>query len=156
MLDLYTAILPTPFGALGLQRRGEHISRLDFLPPGTPTRAPHTALEREALAQLQAWLTCPSHAFDLPLAPAGTAFQQRVWHAICAIPVGHTLTYGTLAQQLQSSARAMGQACGANPYPIIVPCHRVVGTRSPGGFAHARSGFLMHTKHWLLQHECAS
>jgi methylated-DNA-[protein]-cysteine S-methyltransferase len=77
--------------------------------------------------QLRAWLKDPGFEFGLPLAPAGTHFQRRVWERISAIPRGRTLTYGEVATAIRSGPRAVGNACGANPYPIVVPCHRVVG-----------------------------
>jgi methylated-DNA-[protein]-cysteine S-methyltransferase len=76
-----------------------------------------------------------------------------VWAAIRAIPAGQVRAYGDLARSLGSAARAVGQACGANPFPILVPCHRDVAQHAIGGFAHARGGFLIDTKQWLIQHE---
>ncbi len=72
---------------------------------------------------------------DLPLAPAGSAFRQRVWRAMRAIPVGETRSYGAVAQALGSAARAVGGACGANPIPILIPCHRVVAGSGLGGYS---------------------
>ena len=85
---------------------------------------------------------------------AGTHFQRRVWAEIAAIPLGQTHTYGQLAKSLKNAPRAVGQACGSNPYPIVVPCHRVVATGGGlGGFARERGGFLLDVKRWLLTHE---
>ncbi|QID18941.1 methylated-DNA--[protein]-cysteine S-methyltransferase [Nitrogeniibacter mangrovi] len=149
----FAAILPAPFGALGIDCAGEQLAEIRFLPPGTRSHAPETPLAREACAQLARWLDDPTHAFDLPLRPAGTAFQRRVWAAIAAIPAGQVRTYGELSTDLESAARAVGQACGANPFPIVIPCHRVVARDALGGFANARGGFLIDTKRWLLRHE---
>jgi methylated-DNA-[protein]-cysteine S-methyltransferase len=103
---------------------------------------------------LHAYLNDPAFAFDLPLRPAGTPFQRRVWAEIATIPSGETHTYGQLAISLKNAPRAVGQACGANPYPVVVPCHRVVATGGRlGGFARERGGFLLDVKRWLLQHE---
>jgi len=152
----FDAVLEVPFGALGLRTRAETLSEIRFLPPGTtPVRA-KGALERTACARLRAWLDDPDARIELPLAAAGTPFQRRVWKAIAAIPRGETRTYGSIALALAASARAVGQACAANPFPIVVPCHRVVAAGGgPGGFAGARGGFLIEVKRWLLRHEGA-
>ncbi len=91
------------------------------------------------------------NAFDLPLAPPGTAFQRRVWNAMRKIPAGETRSYGDLAKTLKSAPRAIGQACGRNPIPIIIPCHRVLGSHgSPGGYSGAGG---LDTKRDLLRLE---
>jgi methylated-DNA-[protein]-cysteine S-methyltransferase len=98
----------------------------------------------------------PAFEFGLPLAPAGTHFQRRVWARIAAIPSGQTLSYGEVAAAIGSGPRAVGNACGANPYPIVVPCHRVVAANHGlGGFARNSGGFLLDIKKWLLRHEHA-
>ena len=108
----------------------------------------------EAVRQLHAYLADPNFVFGLPLRPAGTTFQRRVWEQISAIPTGQTHTYGQLAKNLKNAPRAVGQACGANPYPLVIPCHRVVATGGGmGGFARERGGFLLDIKRWLLTHE---
>ncbi|CAG0945534.1 MAG: Methylated-DNA--protein-cysteine methyltransferase [Rhodocyclaceae bacterium] len=152
----FDAVLKTPFGALGVRTKGEAIAEIRFLPPGTPARKPKAALAGRACMQLAAYLDDPQAGFDLPLDPAGTPFQRRVWRAISAIPQGKTLTYGEIAQRLKSAPRAVGQACGRNPYPVVVPCHRVVAADGGlGGFASARGGWLLDAKRWLLSHEKA-
>nr|MBP6637063.1 methylated-DNA--[protein]-cysteine S-methyltransferase [Sulfuritalea sp.]MBP7423603.1 methylated-DNA--[protein]-cysteine S-methyltransferase [Sulfuritalea sp.] len=109
-----------------------------------------------AVRQLRAWLADPAFEFGLPLAPAGTHFQRRVWARIAAIPSGQTLSYGEVAAAIGSGPRAVGNACGANPYPIVVPCHRVVAANHGlGGFARNSGGFLLDIKKWLLRHEHA-
>lgn len=152
-LDHYTAILPTPFGALGVMCNEHAITRIDFLPPGMPTRTANTPIATNAVRELTTYLKHPNHTPHLPLAPAGTAFQQRVWAQIRTIPKGQTRTYGELARALGSAPRAIGQACGANPYPLVIPCHRVVSAHAIGGFANAREGYLLQAKQWLLAHE---
>ncbi len=89
-------------------------------PEGTP-------LLGEARAQLDAYFTGDLKSFDLPLAPAGTVFQRTLWEALRGIPYGETRTYGEVARALASGPRAVGGACGRNPIPVIVPCHRVLG-----------------------------
>ena len=122
----FQAIIPAPFGALGVVCDEQSVREIRFLPPGVDARAATNPLAERATSQLLAWIDAPHTRFDLPLDPAGTPFQQRVWAAICAIPAGEVQTYGSIARELASAAQAVGQACGANPFPIVVPCHRVI------------------------------
>jgi methylated-DNA-[protein]-cysteine S-methyltransferase len=149
----YQAIVAAPGFALGVQCNDDEITAIDFLEP-RPEQAPSTALAAEAMRQLKAYLADPNFEFGLPLRPAGTAFQRRVWAQIAAIPAGETHTYGQLAKSIKNAPRAVGQACGANPYPLVVPCHRVIATGGGlGGFNRHGGGFLLEVKRWLLQHE---
>ncbi len=149
----YQAIVATPGFALGICCDADEITRIDFL-EARPEMPPGTLLAAEAVRQLQAYFADPAFVFGLPLRPAGTTFQRRVWEQIAAIPSGHTETYGQLAKNIKNAPRAVGQACGANPYPVVVPCHRIVATGGTlGGFARERGGFLLDIKRWLLQHE---
>lgn len=149
----YQAIVAAPGFALGIRCTDEEITAIDFL-EARPAQAPTTALAAEAVRQLAAYIADPAFVFGLPLRPAGTTFQRRVWAEICAIPNGQTQTYGQLAKNLKNAPRAVGQACGANPYPLVVPCHRVVATGGGlGGFDRHGGGFLLDIKRWLLRHE---
>ena len=149
----YQAIVAAPGFTLGVLCDEDEITGIDFLEP-RPEIAASTPLAAEAVRQLRAYLADPSFAFGLPLKPAGTTFQRRVWEQISAIPNGLTHTYGDVAKNLKNALRAVGQACGANPYPVVVPCHRVVATGGGlGGFARERGGFLLDVKRWLLAHE---
>lgn len=149
----YVAILPAPTFAIGIRATADAITEIAYLEP-RPASPPKTPLAREAVRQLSAYLADPKFVFSLPLAPAGTLFQRRVWQGIAAIPCGATLTYGELAQAIGSGPRAVGNACGANPYPIVIPCHRVIAAGGGlGGFSRARGGFLLEVKRWLLAHE---
>lgn len=149
----YDAIVSFPGFSLGICCGGDAIEAIDFLEP-CDERNGREPLAQAAVRQLHAYLKDPGFRFSLPLAPAGTAFQQRVWAGIAAIPPGQTTSYGALAQEIDSSARAVGTACGANPYPVVVPCHRVItATGALGGFARQRGGFLLDVKRWLLHHE---
>lgn len=147
------AILAAPGFCLGLRCNEDEILGIEFLEPCAEI-TPRTALAKEAVGQLHAWLADPAFRFSLPLAPTGTPFQQKVWRGIAAIPCGQTLTYAALAAAVGSGPRAVGNACGANPYPVVVPCHRVVASGGNlGGFARNRGGFLIDVKRWLLAHE---
>jgi methylated-DNA-[protein]-cysteine S-methyltransferase len=151
--NTYQAVVAAPGFALGVQCSDEEITAIDFIEP-RPEQAPATPLAAEAVRQLRAYLADPGFTFGLPLRPAGTTFQRRVWEQISAIPAGQTHTYGQLAKNLKNAPRAVGQACGANPYPVVVPCHRIVATGGGlGGFARERGGFLLDVKRWLLKHE---
>lgn len=90
------------------------------------------ALEQEAQRQLEEYFVGQRQTFDLPLRPHGTDFQRRVWDQLLQIPYGQTATYGEIAKKIgnPNAARAVGQACNANPIPIFIPCHRVVGSNS--------------------------
>ena len=149
----HSAVVSTPFGAVAIDADGEYVRQLSFLPTGVEEIAPGNQLAETAAQQVLAYVDDPEKPFSLPLAPAGTPFQQRVWQAIRRVPVGQICTYGELARNVGSVARATGQACGDNPYPLVVPCHRVVAASGAGGFAHHRDGYLMRTKQWLLAHE---
>lgn len=151
------AVFRLPTCVLGLQcdTTGSALREIRFLPPDTPLAQNSNPLTRRFLDEIEHYLDNPGHIFDLPLATRGTPFQQRVWHAIREIPTGRTREYGELAHDLSSVARAVGQACGANPFPLATPCHRVLARTGMGGFAHAQNGWLLDTKRWLLQHEQA-
>lgn len=141
--------------ALGLRCNADEILAIEFLTPRAAL-APKTLLAKEAVRQLTAYLKDPAFQFGLPLAPAGTPFQRRVWAGIAAIPSGETRSYGEVALSIGSAPRAVGGACGANPYPVVVPCHRVVASGGGiGGFGHERAGFSLEVKRWLLAHEDA-
>ena len=149
----YQAIVAAPGFSLGVACNDDEITGIDFLDP-RPELAPKTLLAKEAVRQLRAYLKDPDAEFALPLAPAGTHFQRRVWASIAAIPSGRTRSYGEVANDLGSGPRAVGGACGANPYPLVVPCYRVVAAAGGmGGFARQRGGFLLDIKRFLLLHE---
>jgi len=149
----YQAVVSAPGFSIGVRCDETEIHGIDYLEPRADT-APSNALAFEAARQLKAYLADADFAIELPLRPSGTAFQRRVWAQISAIPNHQTRTYGELAKTLHNAPRAVGQACGANPFPLVVPCHRVVATGGGlGGFARQRGGFLLDIKRWLLVHE---
>lgn len=149
----YAARLAAPFGVLGVISGGGALQGIDFLPPDTPLLAPQDGLAEETYRQLQAYLAQPGFRFDLPLKPLGTPYQQRVWQVLLGIPGGATRSYGDIAKELASAALAVGQACGANPIPLVIPCHRVLARHGLGGFMHRRDGDALDIKRWLLEHE---
>lgn len=151
----FQAQLPVPFGLLGIRTAGGCLAEIAFLESGAPL-APRDRTAERAWAQLQAYFLDPEFRFELPLARAGTPFQRRVWGKIAAIGSGRTRSYGELARELDSAPRAVGQACGANPLPLVIPCHRVLAANGIGGFAHHENGFHVSVKRWLLAHEGAA
>lgn len=142
--------MDTPLGRLGIVERDGATTRLAW---GLDGSGPETPLLAEARRQLGAYFAGDLTRFDLPLRVEGTEFQRAVCEAMAAIPFGETRTYGALARVLGAPAQAVGQACGANPIPILIPCHRVLGAGSLGGFS-APGG--VETKVWLLRHEGAA
>jgi methylated-DNA-[protein]-cysteine S-methyltransferase len=138
---------------VGVQIRDAQVAAITYLPLSAPDVEPNHPLAEKAARQLEAYREDPDTQFDLPLLIEGTAFQRRLWEALCAIPRGKTLTYGQLAQRLDAEPRAVGQACGDNRLPIVIPCHRVVAANGIGGFAHSTGGYLVEAKRWLLAHE---
>lgn len=121
-----------------------------------PDLQPATLLLREAERQFAAYFREGTFEFSLPLQPTGTSYQQRVWRRLMAIPAGASCTYGDLARRLGSGPRAVAAACRANPLPLIVPCHRVVGSDGIGGYCGQAGGPWLQVKRWLLQHERGS
>ena len=149
----YDAILAAPMCRLGACFTGDLLTRLDFLPSDTPLAPRADARIRHLETELAAYWHDPGHAFDLPYMPRGTPFQLRVWQALLKIPRGTPTTYGALAKRLATAPRAVGQACGSNPLPILIPCHRVVASNGLGGFMHAAAGAPLDVKTRLLEHE---
>jgi methylated-DNA-[protein]-cysteine S-methyltransferase len=140
----------TPLGPLTLFEEADAIIALDW--GEAPHGAPATPVLRNAADQLQDYFDGRRTRFDLPLAPRGTAFRQRVWDALCRIPHGETRSYADIAREIGCrAARAIGQANGANPIPILIPCHRVIGAGGAlGGYS---GGDGQATKRYLLQLE---
>ena len=149
----YDAVIAAPFGRVGFMLDGDALVDINFLDKGTPLSPPRTTQARKVSRKLRSYFNNPNISFRLPLKLSGTAFQQRVWRALRRIPAGRTLSYGKLARRLDTSARAVGNACRANPVPIVVPCHRVVAESGIGGFMGKRSGSPLSLKYWLLEHE---
>jgi len=151
---MYNAVIEVPFGKLGIRTGDGVVKEIVYLPESTAAHAPDTPLARRAAQQVERYLTRPVSSFDLPIEVVGTAFQQRVWQAIREIPCGTVRTYGQLARQIGSAPRAVGQACGANYFPLLIPCHRVVSSSGIGGFSnHDGDGYYRNIKRWLLAHE---
>ena len=141
----------SPVGPLTIAAEGGALTMLDF---GTGAGAvSDNGVLAEAARQLVDYFAGARRAFALPLRPEGTPFQRRVWAAMQAIPYGETMSYGALARALDTAPRAIGGACRANPIPLVIPCHRVVGAGGAlGGFS---GGAGCDTKRRLLALERA-
>lgn len=155
MTQHWDAVVEFPVMKVGVRTHEGRVVGIRYLPPSVPAQAPGSALAERAVRQLERYRDDPDTAFDLPLLVQGSEFQRRVWDAMCAIRRGRTRTYGELALELGGEARAVGQACGDNRLPIVIPCHRVVAAGGIGGFSHSTDGFLIEAKRWLLLHEIA-
>jgi methylated-DNA-[protein]-cysteine S-methyltransferase len=155
--ELFNAIVAAPFGAMGIRTEEGRVRELVYLPPHYQEKAPQDATAEQAAEQVARYFADADYRFELPLLEAGSEFQRRVWDAICAIPRGSTRTYGQIAKLLESHPRAVGQACGANWFPLVIPCHRVTAAGGLGGFASSddEHGFTLTVKRWLLRHEGA-
>ncbi|TPG56901.1 methylated-DNA--[protein]-cysteine S-methyltransferase [Roseomonas nepalensis] len=137
--------LHTPLGALTLSEEDGAIVALDW---GQGRDRTETPLLRRAADQVQDYMDGLRTGFDLPLNPFGSPFRQRVWAALQAIPHGETRSYADIARALGTASRAVGGANGANPIPIIIPCHRVIGAGGAIGGYTGEGGLA--TKRWLL------
>lgn len=135
MSELFYTYLDSPIGRLLLAGDGNALHRVGF-PEGKAALEPESdwlrrnGLFQEAISQLKGYFAGELHQFDLPLAPRGTPFQQRVWKALREIPYGETRSYADIARHIgkPTATRAVGAANGLNPIPIIIPCHRVIGS----------------------------
>lgn len=139
--------LHAPVGDLTISEEDGRIVAVDW---GWGREQAATPVLLEARAQLHAYFDGDRAGFELPLAPTGTPYQLRVWASLCGIPAGETRSYADIARVAGGSPRSVGMANGANPIPIIIPCHRVVGMAGPGGYS---GGDGLATKLFLLDLE---
>jgi methylated-DNA-[protein]-cysteine S-methyltransferase len=150
---MFDVVVEFPRMKVAVKTRDERVVEICYLPLSAKRVSPTNALAARAAKQLESYRENPDTRFDLPVLVEGTPLQRAVWEAMCAIPCGKTRTYGELARELGADARAIGQACGDNRLPIVIPCHRVVAADGIGGFGHATGGYLLEAKRWLLMHE---
>lgn len=150
------ALINTPFGAIAITALGNQLA-IELLVAEKNdvveiVKQSSNPLVMKACEQTIAYLQNPFTRFDISSSQHGTAFQQQVWQAIAAIPVGQVRTYGELARDIGSGQRAVANACGANSLPLVIPCHRVVASNGIGGFMQGKENGLL-IKQWLLEHE---
>jgi len=156
-MTVYT-YMASPVGALLLVSDGAGLRQIVFAKNGEPAEPQpdwqeDSAVFREATTQLTGYFAAQLRVFDLPLAPKGTPFQQLVWEELLKIPYGETISYGDLAQRIGNpkASRAVGLANGSNPIPIIIPCHRVIG--SNGKLTGYGGGLPIKEKLLALEHK---
>ncbi|MDV7339877.1 methylated-DNA--[protein]-cysteine S-methyltransferase [Terasakiella sp. A23] len=147
-MDITCTSIMSPVGTLSLFEDDGKIVVVEW---GQAPKGIETPLLKEAKAQLSAYFSGKLQDFDLPLDPQGTEHQKKVWQVMAKIPFGKTITYGDIAKEINSAPRAIGGACGKNPIPIIIPCHRVVG--SNGKLTGFSGGEGIETKIQLLRME---
>ncbi len=148
-LPMSIIYVESPVGPLALEADGDTLTGVRWTSAAERSKDEKaTPVLREARRQLDQYFKGKLRRFDLPLAGRGTPFQQSVWKMMRAIPFGETATYGGMAMALGSGPRAVGMACGRNPLPIVVPCHRVLASGGKeGGFS---GGQGLPTKRKLL------
>lgn len=155
----YYTLVDSPLGQILLVGDGTNLTGLNFQGGTQPMKIgmdwqQNDACFAAASAQLQAYFAGELQEFDLPLQPDGTPFQQQVWQQLLAIPYGETISYGKLAQRLgkPTAARAVGLANGANPIPLVIPCHRVIGSNGKltgyGGGLPLKEALLAHEQRY--------
>lgn len=149
---LVSSIYSTPLGRFEVVHNEHFIFNAAFSQKSTTPV--HSELSQLIGAELESYFSNSQHRFQLPLKPQGSTYQTQVWNALLVIPVGRTLTYGELAINLQSSPRAIGQACKRNPLALFIPCHRVVGKNDLGGYMGNPKSLPF--KEALLAHETCS
>ncbi|MCO6504174.1 MAG: methylated-DNA--[protein]-cysteine S-methyltransferase [Snodgrassella sp.] len=150
---MHKFIYHAPCCSLLLQFNDQHqLQKIDWLQQQSITQPKLTG---QWAHKLDAYFAGELQNFDYPPSSAGTPFQQKVWQAIAQIPYGKVASYGDIARIIGSAPRAIGQACGRNPLPIIIPCHRVVSAQGLGGFSLGKRDFELSIKRWLLSHERA-
>jgi methylated-DNA-[protein]-cysteine S-methyltransferase len=144
------ALIATPIGMIGVEGDDQQLHAVRIVTGGTSRRGSAAAV-RAASEQLEHWFAGERRAFDLPLQPCATARGAELRQGLVNVAFGETLSYGALARRLGSSARAIGQLCARNPFPILVPCHRILAGGGALGAYSAGEG--PRTKSWLLEHE---
>lgn len=140
--------LKTPIGWLKIQEKNGKLVDIEILTRKPTTKQTPAAWELKAEAALLKYFQGKNKKISLPVNALGTDFQQRVWQALQNIPFGQVKTYGQLTKELNSSARAVGNACRANPVPIVIPCHRVIAVSGIGGYSGKTAGPVLDRKRW--------
>ncbi len=159
MDEHYATIVNSPVGYLGLQLDGQTLIGIEFLGRRLSStqktclnKLSNASVER-IQSSLNDYFLNPENARPPVTSLNGTEFQKKVWRVLAQIKSGKTRTYGDIAGEIKSSARAVGNACRRNPIPIFIPCHRVVSASGRGGFMGKTSGEAMDIKEWLLANE---
>jgi methylated-DNA-[protein]-cysteine S-methyltransferase len=153
---VYELVMASPVGWLGVRTDGSALTAVEILAGPAPAGGRPGAAAQQVGEALGRYFAGDTDALaGLPVAPTGTPFQRRVWERLRTVRPGEISTYGALGRGLGTSARAVGGACRANPIPLVIPCHRVVGAAGLGGYSGERAGDGVEKKRWLLAHEGA-
>lgn len=150
-MNIITSITTTPLGPIQITTRDSQLEKIEFVSDSTKPSLDNK--HKNIYQALKNYFETSKYCFDLSINLIGTPFQQKVWQALTEIPIGQTLTYKDIAKKLNTSPRAVGNACRRNPIPVVIPCHRVVAQSHLGGYAGKTCGKLMNIKTWLLKHE---
>ncbi len=145
-----TALIATPVGTIRIEGDERSVHSIRIETDRQPPRRADSPAVIAAAEQLEAWFDGALRSFDIALAPAKTPRGQALRDGLIAVDYGDSLSYGALARVLSSGPRAIGQLCARNPFPIVVPCHRILGS---DGIGHYSGGGGLITKQWLLDHE---
>jgi len=154
MAATFHSIIDSPIGKLHISIDDLCVTKVEWFK--SPKANSDLALSQDAkliIKQFEHYFKKAHNDWNLPLSLCGTAFQQKVWHYLQTIPLGETRYYSDVAKALNSSAQAVGNACRANPFVIVVPCHRVISKSGLGGYDGQTSGHNLTIKQWLLDHE---
>ncbi|MFW5427408.1 MAG: methylated-DNA--[protein]-cysteine S-methyltransferase [Methylophagaceae bacterium] len=150
----FQTLFNAPFGPIMLRADEHGVQGIDLFVESSTIVSESSDILQQLEQQLTAYFSNAHMQWDIPLAEKGTDFQQKVWRYMQAIPAGETRSYGDVSKALNSSAQAVGNACRANHFPIVIPCHRIVSKTGLGGFAGQTKGNEITVKQWLLNHEC--
>lgn len=150
---IQSSTIITPVGKLLMEAEDEFITNISFVDKNAKLQNSANKLLQDAEKQIKKYFSQKHFDFDLPLKFQGTKLQQKVWRRLQKIPYGETITYGEIAKELNTCARAIGGACRLNPILLAIPCHRVVAINGLGGFSGKKSGLFLEIKKMLLAHE---
>lgn len=150
----FHSVIKSPVGSLQISTDDVCVIKVEwFKSPIISSELAPSHIAEQANKQFEEYFKHAHNDWTLPLVKSGTEFQQKVWHYLQTIPLGETRYYSDVAKALNSSAQAVGNACRANPFVIIVPCHRVISKSGLGGYDGQTSGQNIVIKQWLLDHE---
>jgi len=147
---MFDVVIKSPIGKIGLKFSEEKLVSLAFLPAATKCRNKNSLIAKKVCQELEKYFHNPKHVFAVDIVLEGTPLQKKIWLALKKIPSGTTVSYKALAEKLKTSPRVIGNACRANPLPLIIPCHRVVSVNGLGGFCGKNSGAMLCLKKNLL------
>ena len=151
--NMFDTVLAVPFGQLLVSASDQSVTSIELVSTQTERITTRSIIAKKAIKQLQDYFVHAHNQWSLPLADKGTVFQNKVWQYLRDIPVGETRTYAEVASVLNTSARAVGNACRANPFMIVVPCHRVISSTGIGGYYGKKDGEEILIKKWLVDYE---